>query len=69
MDSGFRAKPTAVPSKLGHAAQLDPPEEEGVDRDDSGIDMFEADDAEHGQREEARSNRKIADLEISNKSL
>ncbi|CUA67082.1 Proteoglycan 4 [Rhizoctonia solani] len=58
MESGVRAKITAVPSKLG----LD---EESVDRDDSGIDMFEADD----QREEARSNRKIADLEISNKSL
>ncbi|QRV80180.1 cytochrome P450 family protein [Ceratobasidium sp. AG-Ba] len=42
----------------------------GVERDDSGIDMFEADDGEerHGQNE-ARSNRKIADLEISNKSL
>ncbi|CAE6419998.1 unnamed protein product [Rhizoctonia solani] len=66
IDSGLRAKPTAVPSKLGHALDLD---EEGVDRDDSGIDMFEADDAELGQREEARSNRKIADLEISNKSL
>lgn len=69
MDSGLRAKLTAVPSKLGHAAALYPPDEEGVDRDDSGIDMFEADDAEQEQREEARSNRKIADLEISNKSL
>ncbi|KAG8731446.1 hypothetical protein FRC11_004126 [Ceratobasidium sp. 423] len=62
MDS-VRPKPTAVPSKLGIE-----PDEEGIDRDDSGIDMFEADDAEQGQRE-ARSNRKIADLEISNKSL
>ncbi|KAJ1302510.1 hypothetical protein OPQ81_002829 [Rhizoctonia solani] len=69
MDSGLRAKITAVPSKLGHGTVLEPPDEEGVDRDDSGIDMFEADDAEQGQREEARSNRKIADLEISNKSL
>ncbi|CAE7154366.1 unnamed protein product, partial [Rhizoctonia solani] len=47
------------PSKLGHVP------DESVDRDDSGIDMFEAED----HREEARSNRKIADLEISNKSL
>ncbi|KAF8737999.1 hypothetical protein RHS02_06006, partial [Rhizoctonia solani] len=69
MDSGFRAKLTAVPSKLGHAGGLEPPDEEGIDMDDSGIDMFEADDAEQDQREEARSNRKIADLEISNKSL
>ncbi|CAE6465056.1 unnamed protein product [Rhizoctonia solani] len=69
MDSGLRAKPTAVPSKLGHATGLHPPDEESVDRDDSGIDMFEADDAGQDQREEARSNRKIADLEISNKSL
>ncbi|KDN43180.1 hypothetical protein RSAG8_06333, partial [Rhizoctonia solani AG-8 WAC10335] len=51
MDSGLRAKPTAVPSKLGHATGLHPPDEES------------------DQREEARSNRKIADLEISNKSL
>ncbi|KAG9122814.1 hypothetical protein FRC07_000643 [Ceratobasidium sp. 392] len=42
-------------------------EEEERERDDSGIDMFEADDGD--LREEARSNRKIADLEISNKSL
>ncbi|EUC59218.1 cytochrome P450 family protein, putative, partial [Rhizoctonia solani AG-3 Rhs1AP] len=50
-------------SKLGHVpAGLD---EHGVDRDDSGIDMFEVDT----EREEARSNRKMADLEISNKSL
>ncbi|CAE6338344.1 unnamed protein product [Rhizoctonia solani] len=69
MDSGLRAKLTAVPSKLGHAGGLEPPDEEGVEMDDSGIDMFEADDAEQDQREEARSNRKIADLEISNKSL
>ncbi|KAL5640098.1 hypothetical protein ACGC1H_007405 [Rhizoctonia solani] len=66
MEPGLEAKPTAVPSKLGHVPGLVPPDEEGVDRDDSGIDMFEADDAE---REEARSNRKMADLEISNKSL
>jgi hypothetical protein len=69
MDSGLRAKLTAVPSKLGHAGGLEPPDEEGVEMDDSGIDMFEVDDAEQDQREEARSNRKIADLEISNKSL
>ncbi|KEP54175.1 putative cytochrome P450 family protein [Rhizoctonia solani 123E] len=50
-------------SKLGHVpAGVD---EHGVDRDDSGIDMFEVD----AEREEARSNRKMADLEISNKSL
>ncbi|CCO31798.1 hypothetical protein BN14_05848 [Rhizoctonia solani AG-1 IB] len=54
---------------LGHAGGLEPPDEEGVEMDDSGIDMFEVDDAEQDQREEARSNRKIADLEISNKSL
>ncbi|CAE6523352.1 unnamed protein product [Rhizoctonia solani] len=51
-------------SKLGHVpAGLD--EQGVVDRDDSGIDMFEVDT----EREEARSNRKMADLEISNKSL
>lgn len=60
---------TSGPSKLGYASQLYPTDEEGVERDDSGIDMFEADDGEHELREEARSNRKIADLEISNKSL
>jgi hypothetical protein len=49
-----------------------PPEDEGAERDDSGIDMFEVDDEdniEQDQRKEARSNRKTADLEISNKSL
>ncbi|KAH7338679.1 hypothetical protein B0J17DRAFT_717113 [Rhizoctonia solani] len=68
-DSALRPRLTALPSKLGHGAILYTPDEESVDRDDSGIDMFEADDAEQDQREEARSNRKIADLEISNKSL
>ncbi|KAG9088273.1 hypothetical protein FRC06_002148 [Ceratobasidium sp. 370] len=66
-DLGLRPRISGGPSNLsvGRAA----PEDDGADRDDSGIDMFEADDGEQDQREEARSNRKIADLEISNKSL
>lgn len=71
MDSAIRTKITATVTRLGFTGGLSPPDEEGPERDDSGIDMFEADDAdpEQDQREEARSNRKIADLEISNKSL
>ena len=70
-DLGLRPKTGPRVSGMGLSARLRGPEDEGPDRDDSGIDMFEADDGdlEQDQREEARSNRKIADLEISNKSL
>ncbi|KAG8743036.1 hypothetical protein FRC10_000487 [Ceratobasidium sp. 414] len=66
-DLGLRPRISGGPSTLGISRAA--PEDDGADRDDSGIDMFEADDGEQDQREEARSNRKIADLEISNKSL
>ncbi|KAG8685598.1 hypothetical protein FRC09_014645 [Ceratobasidium sp. 395] len=65
-DLGLRPRMSGGASNLGVSGGH---EDEGPERDDSGIDMFEADDGEQDQREEARSNRKIADLEISNKSL
>lgn len=70
-DLGLKPKTGPRVSGRGLSAPLHGPEDEGADRDDSGIDMFETDDAdlEQDQRDEARSNRKIADLEISNKSL
>ncbi|KAG9081726.1 hypothetical protein FS749_007440 [Ceratobasidium sp. UAMH 11750] len=66
-DLGLRPRLSGGPLNFG--ASRAAPEDDGAERDDSGIDMFEADDGERGQRDEARSNRKIADLEISNKSL